>query len=197
PPGGDATPEQYKALIVELNRLGWRHSPHTATNEALEAVLQAYEAADRESPIRDKRWVVEHIPHVTPPQMERLAKLGVIVSTNMVGYAGNYDAAVRTLGREQAERQTPVREMLDHKIVVVNGSDYGRPDPGTESGDDNVQQPVRPAVFLRVAQDPRRTRARTAREDQPRGGAAHRHQQQCVRDLGRAGEGFHRTRKAR
>ena len=61
--------------MLELNRLGWRHSPHVGTNEALEAVLQAYEAADRESPIRDKRWVVEHIPNVTPPLMERLAKL--------------------------------------------------------------------------------------------------------------------------
>ena len=55
PPGGNATPQEYKALMLELNRLGWRHSPHVATNEALEAVLQAYEAADRESPIRDKR----------------------------------------------------------------------------------------------------------------------------------------------
>ena len=131
PPEGDATPEQYKALMLELNRLGWRHSPHVATNEALEAVLQAYEAADRESPIRDKRWVVEHIPNVTPPLMERLAKLGVIVSTNMAGYAGNYDAAVRSIGQEQAQRQTPVREMLDHHLVVVNGSDYGGPTPET------------------------------------------------------------------
>jgi predicted amidohydrolase YtcJ len=131
PPAGDATPQEYRALMLELNRLGWRHSPHVATNDALEAVLQAYEAADRESPIRDKRWVVEHIPNVTPPLMDRLAKLGVIVSTNMAGYAGNYDAAVRTLGQEQAERQTPVREMLDHNLVVVIGSDYGGPNPDT------------------------------------------------------------------
>src|SRR5258706_9518633 len=85
PPGGNATPQQYKALMLELNRLGWRHAPHVATNEALEAVLQAYEAADRESPIRDKRWVVEHIPNVTPPLMERLAKPGRIVSTHKAG----------------------------------------------------------------------------------------------------------------
>ena len=130
-PEGDATPEQYKALMLELNRLGWRHSPHVGTNEALEAILQAYEAADRESPIRDKRWVVEHIPNVTPPLMERLAKLGVIVSTNMAGYGGNYDAAVRALGQEQAQRQTPVREMLDHHLVVVIGSDYSGPNPDT------------------------------------------------------------------
>ena len=67
PPEGDATLEEYKALMLEFNRLGWRHSPHVGTNEALEEVLQAYEAADRESPIRDRRWVVEHIPNVTPP----------------------------------------------------------------------------------------------------------------------------------
>jgi predicted amidohydrolase YtcJ len=97
-PAGDATPEQYKALMLELNRLGWRHSPHTESDEAIEAVLQAYEAADHESSIRDKRWVVEHIPNVTPPQMERLAKLNIIVSTNM---------------------------------VVINGSDYGGPNPDT------------------------------------------------------------------
>jgi predicted amidohydrolase YtcJ len=131
PPDGDATPQEYTALMLELNRLGWRHSPHVGTNESLESVLQAYEAADRENPIRDKRWVVEHIPSVTPPLMERLAKLGVIVSTNMAGYAGNYDAAVRTLGQEQAERQTPVKEMLDHNLIVVIGSDYGGPNPDT------------------------------------------------------------------
>jgi predicted amidohydrolase YtcJ len=131
PPNGNATQQQYTSLMLELNRLGWRHSPHVPTNESLEMVLAAYEAADRESPIRDKRWVVEHIPNVTPPLMDRLARLGVIVSTNMAGYAGNYDAAVRRLGREQAERQTPVREMLDHHLVVVNGSDYAGPNPDT------------------------------------------------------------------
>lgn len=131
PPEGDATLEEYKALMLELNRLGWRHSPHVGNNEALEEVLQAYEAADRESPIRERRWVVEHIPNVTPALMERLAKLNVIVSTNMAGYTGNYNAAVRSLGEQEAQRQTPMREMLDHHLVVIPGSDYGGPTPDT------------------------------------------------------------------
>ena len=63
--------------------------------------------------------------------MDRIAKLGVIVSTNAAGYTGSYDAVVRALGKEQAERQTPVRELLDHHIVVVPGSDYGGPNPDT------------------------------------------------------------------
>jgi predicted amidohydrolase YtcJ len=123
--------KDYITLVREYNRLGWRPSPHTPSNESLDNVLQAYEAADRDNSIVKKRWVIEHIPNVTPPLMDRIAKLGVIVSTNTAGYASNYDQAVRNLGKEQADRQTPVRELLDHHIVVVTGSDYSGPNPDT------------------------------------------------------------------
>ena len=190
PPGGNATPEQYKALMLELNRLGWRHAPHVGTNEALEAVLQAYEAADRESPIRDKRWVVEHIPNVTPPLMERLAKLGVIVSTNMAGYTGNYEAAVHSLGQEQAQRQTPVREMLDHHLVVVNGSDYAGPNrrrmhPTTRSSRCITTCRARPATDARSG----RTRKSAARKRSASPPTT------MPSRPGREDEGLHRTRK--
>ena len=38
---------------------------------------------------------------------------------------------MRSLGEQQAQRQTPVREMLDHHLVVITGSDYGGPNPDT------------------------------------------------------------------
>jgi hypothetical protein len=60
PPEGDATLEEYKALMLELNRLDWRHSPHVGTNEALEEVLQAYEASDPlQSPVLFGSWPAE------------------------------------------------------------------------------------------------------------------------------------------
>jgi predicted amidohydrolase YtcJ len=121
----------FTALALEINRLGWRPSPHVPTNASLDVVLEAYEAADRESSIRGKRWVVEHIPTATASQMARLAKLGVIVSSQFAGYRGSYEAAVKTLGKEQVDRRPPVREWLDHGLVVVTGSDYGGPIPET------------------------------------------------------------------
>ena len=130
-PPTSISPTEYTVFVKELNRLGWRPSPHVPTNETLDMVLDAYEAADREQSIRGKRWIIEHIPNATRAQMKRLAALGVIVSTNMAGYAGNYDAAVKTLGQAQAERQTPVRDFLDHKLIVINGSDYSGPNPDT------------------------------------------------------------------
>src|SRR5262249_3128084 len=122
---------QYLSFVLEMNRLGWREAPHVATNDVLDMVLDAYEAANRESSIVSKRWVIEHIPNVTPAEMDRIAKLGVIVSPNIAGYTGNYDQAVRTSGAAAADRQTPVREPLDHHIIVVPGSDYSGPNPDT------------------------------------------------------------------
>jgi predicted amidohydrolase YtcJ len=130
-PPAAISPADYTAFMRELNQLGWRPSPHVATNQTLGIVLDAYEAADRDRSIRGRRWVIEHAPNATSAEMQRMAALGVIVSTNMAGYQSNYDAAVKTLGQAQAERQTPVRDFLDHKLIVVNGSDYNGPNPDT------------------------------------------------------------------
>ena len=118
------TAKQFSEVAIEANRHGWRLAPHTVSDQDLAMALDAYEAADRDSSIREKRWVLEHIPFVTPSQMDRIAKLGVVVSAQYAAYNGNLDEAIRTVGRERAERQPPVRELLDHHLIVSTGSDY-------------------------------------------------------------------------
>lgn len=129
--------KQFIDIAITANRLGWRFSPHInaspttnfTADEVLNATLLAYEAVDGDRSIRDKRWVVEHIPFATPEQLDRLAKLGVIVSLQAAGYNGGYEAAVRAYGKERAERQTPIRDMLDRHMIVCAGSDFGGPSP--------------------------------------------------------------------
>ena len=118
--------EKYRQAILLMNRYGWRPSPHINGDKGLDQVLDAYEAADRESPIRDKRWIVEHIPLVHPDQMERMKRLGVMVSAQMQPYRGAANM-VRQLGRPRAERAVPVRELLDHGLIVSTGSDWPGP----------------------------------------------------------------------
>ena len=133
---------QFTEIAIAVNRLGWRFAPHVnggvagairgtfTADEVLESTLAAYEAADHDRSIKDRRWVMEHIPFATPAQLDRLAKLGVIVSLQAQGYNGGYEAAVKTYGKERAERQTPIRDMLDRHMVVCAGSDFGGPLPG-------------------------------------------------------------------
>jgi predicted amidohydrolase YtcJ len=79
--------------------------------------LDAYEAADRVQSLRDKRWVLEHAPFATPAQMDRMARLGVVVSAQYFGYA----EPVRAAG---GSAPPPMRDFLDHHVVVSAGSDF-------------------------------------------------------------------------
>jgi predicted amidohydrolase YtcJ len=104
------------AFVREVNRLGWRLSPHVP-NASIEMVLAAYEAADKDEPIYNRRWIVEHANGLTERQMERLSKLGVIVSVQ------SYGALFGALSPGEAKRMWPVRDLVNHGITVVSGSD--------------------------------------------------------------------------
>ncbi len=117
------TPEQLRQAMITINRYGWRPALHISGDAALDAVLDAFEAANAASSIRDKRWVVEHIPLVHPEQMERMARLGVVVSAQIQPYGG-IEGMIRDYGKERTDRVVPMRELLDHHLIVSTGSDW-------------------------------------------------------------------------
>ncbi len=72
-----------------------------------------------------QRWYMEHVSFATPAEMERMARLGVIVSVQDAGYE---PPAAAPLPPERMAHQNPIRGFIDHKIVVIGGSDYTSPD---------------------------------------------------------------------
>jgi predicted amidohydrolase YtcJ len=86
----------------------------------LEYALSAYEAIDREVPIRERRWVVVHVNSATAEQLRRMKDLGVVATAtpgflHMAGDRYGLDA----LGA----RAIPLREMLDAGIPLALGTD--------------------------------------------------------------------------
>ena len=96
----DSTPALFRRGILTIHRHGWRPAPHIGTEDKyLDQVLEAYEAADRDRPIRDERWIVEHIfPQTSPDQMDRMARLGVTAVVNLAGYRET-GTLIKTYGR--------------------------------------------------------------------------------------------------
>jgi predicted amidohydrolase YtcJ len=127
-----ATVEAFTSLVREENRLGWRPAPHVnadvlrgvSADDALDRTLQAYEAVDRESPLNGKRWYIEHAPLATPADMERMARMGLVLSTQDPGYRGVPSVA---LPAARLEHYNPTRGFLEHKLIVIGGSDYNGP----------------------------------------------------------------------
>jgi predicted amidohydrolase YtcJ len=117
------TTERFREAILTINRLGWRPAIHITGDKTLDLVLDAYEAADRERSIRDRRWVVEHIPLVHADQIARMKRLGVVVSAQFQPF-GSSDAMLKRLGSARLEQALPIRDLLDAGLVVGGGSDW-------------------------------------------------------------------------
>jgi len=118
------TPEaSFKKAILTMNRYGWRPSIHVEGDRTLDLVLDAYEAAHQERSILDRRWIVEHVQLIHPDQLERIKRLGIMVSAQYQPYTG-YREILSAWGKERSERVLPMREFLDQGIIVSGGSDW-------------------------------------------------------------------------
>ena len=115
-------PADYTAVVLELNRQGWRVATHAVGDAAVDQVLAAYEAADKERSIRDRRWAIEHLFIGRPDHYPRIRALGVVVSAQDHLYLAAPSMA-KYWGRARAEQVTPVRTFLDEKLLVAGGTD--------------------------------------------------------------------------
>jgi predicted amidohydrolase YtcJ len=115
-------PEWYREAVRALNRRGWRVATHAVGDAGIDLVLDAYEAANRERPISDRRWAIEHAFVTAPDQLPRIKALGLAISAQHHLYVAA-PSLERYWGRDRAERVTPVRTYLDAGLSVSSGTD--------------------------------------------------------------------------
>ena len=114
--------DRYTAVVRELNRTGWRVFTHAVGDAAIDQVLDAYEAANRDRSIVDRRWGVEHAFIGRPDHLPRLKALGAGISAQSHLYLAG-PSLVQYWGRERASMVTPMRMYLDAGISVSSGTD--------------------------------------------------------------------------
>ena len=115
-------PPAYTEVVRELNRKGWHVITHAVGDAALDEVLDAYAAADKDSSIKGKRWSVEHAFVSRPEQVARLKALDVAVSAQDHLYLAA-PILKKYWGWEIASEVTPVKTYLDAGLLVAGGTD--------------------------------------------------------------------------
>ena len=115
-------PAQFREVVVELNRLGWRPTTHAVGDAAIDEVLDGYAAAAADRPIAGKRWSLEHVFVVRPEQIGRMKALDVAVSAQDHLYLAA-PALEKYWGRPRAENVTPMKTLLGSGLLVAGGTD--------------------------------------------------------------------------
>jgi len=113
-----AAPLASGAVWREAQRLvaqaGWRNENSVQNLAGLTQVVDAYEAVNKEFDITRLRWVVHHVPQVTPDLLSRLRALGCGVQMGAFRWVTSTSPAAEpgvSLG-------PPFRTIVDHGIQV-------------------------------------------------------------------------------
>jgi predicted amidohydrolase YtcJ len=80
---------------------------------AIDQVLDAYEEADREKPIAERRWAIEHGFIPRPDQFPRMTRLGILVSAQDHLFLAA-PSLKKYWGEKRAGWVTPMRAYLDN-----------------------------------------------------------------------------------
>ena len=74
------TPDEYKKLVMELDKRGFQIMTHALHGDSVQMVLDTYEAVEKQNGPRDRRFRLEHADIVAAQDLPRFAKLSVLVS---------------------------------------------------------------------------------------------------------------------
>jgi predicted amidohydrolase YtcJ len=114
-------------------------------------VLDLYDEIDRIVPLKGKRWVIAHINTITPADIERIVRMGLVLTThtNNSLYKA-LDTLARQMPPDRHREIVPLRSLLDAGVEVSLATDNA---PAS--------------LFLPIWQTVARTSFRTARRVAP------------------------------
>jgi predicted amidohydrolase YtcJ len=111
------------------SRNNWQVAVHCVGDAAVELALDAFEAANAEKSILDRRWSLIHAVFASPEAMQRAKRLGLVISAQQLLVYAFAASMLTCWGDERMGRGSPHREWLDAGLVVAAGSDVVPFDP--------------------------------------------------------------------
>ncbi|MEX2263938.1 MAG: amidohydrolase [Bryobacteraceae bacterium] len=111
-------------MAKAANRMGWQMTAHTAGGGATDVLLDAYEATDKESSIRDRRFTITHVNFPDQRAIARARKLNVVFDSQPAWHHFDGQAIKDAFGPSRMRHFLPFRSLFDAGVVVAGGSDH-------------------------------------------------------------------------
>ncbi|OYR40665.1 MULTISPECIES: amidohydrolase [unclassified Halorubrum] len=123
-------PPELSETVAAATAAGYQFTAHAIGDEAVDAVLDAYEGASETDP-GEARHRIEHVELADDEAIDRLAASGVVASVqpNFLKWAGEDGLYETRLGPERTAETNRYRDMLDAGVALAFGSDGMPMDP--------------------------------------------------------------------
>ena len=124
------TPEQIASAVAIGHRLGWQVVAHVTGDAGVDVVLDAIEAAQRQTPTigdsrpGDRRHTLIHAYFVDAKTAARAARLGVLVDTQPAWYFKDADALSPAVGSDRVARFIGLRTWRQAGVEVAINTDH-------------------------------------------------------------------------
>jgi predicted amidohydrolase YtcJ len=125
-PGALVPWEHYIQILKLAASMNFRIHAEAAGRGSISIALKAFNEIDAQSPIREKRYVLEHCEFPTLEQIRECARLGVAptTSTNFIWGKGA-EVYQRRLGSKYADVAIPMRNWIDGGVPISQSTDWG------------------------------------------------------------------------
>jgi predicted amidohydrolase YtcJ len=121
------SPEHLTELVVTAHERDWRLGVHCVGDRAVDYVLDAFEAADRNHSLVDRRFSLIHGSLARREQLERACALGVRLELQPVFLWDKAETIERFLGAETTSRAVPMRTAID--VLGIDNVSMGTDHP--------------------------------------------------------------------
>ncbi len=114
-----------KAVLQLLVKKRWPFRIHATYNESITRDLNVLEEINKEMPLGDLVWMIDHAETISAENMKRIKELGGgIAIQHRMAYQG--ESFIRRYGKKAALDAPPVKQMLAMGIPVALGTDGTR-----------------------------------------------------------------------
>lgn len=120
--------EKLDRIVEKAMRRGYIVHTHAIGDAAVDCILDAYEKGGKMCGGPAKRNAVTHLQILHADQIARMARLHVVAVPNPYWHWKDpvlfYKCEIPYLGKERAEKEYPLKSLLDAGIVTAQASDY-------------------------------------------------------------------------
>jgi hypothetical protein len=119
-----STPEQLHQWTSGADAAGLHVIVHAIGDRAIRTQLDVFARVAAEHAARDRRFRIEHLQHISPSDIPRVTKLGVIASMQPYHAIDDGRWAEKVIGHERAKTTYAFRSLLDSGARLAFGSDW-------------------------------------------------------------------------